>query len=291
MANVNPTNLASGFLPTLWTDAMLSYAEKQFRLKNLVTDFSSLASEMGSVIKVPQLNEPTSASAPTNSTAVVFQADDDAVGTITLDSHPYEARRIEDIASVQASSDLFDAYSKSLGYSVAKAVETEIATILKADTTNTAIDTGANDVLSTANVIAGLEVLWGNNIDAGAGDVYLFCSAHSYGKLLQEEEFTHYSKRGDDQNPNVSGALGMILGMPVFVSNDWVSAGADGTITASMFHRSSTGFAYSIDPRVQSQYNLEHIAFDVVADCVFGCDVLFVTTRVEFLCPFHLIFI
>lgn len=275
MANVNPTNLASGFLPTLWTDAMLSYAEKQFRLKNLVTDFSSLASEMGSVIKVPQLQEPTSASAPTDSSALTFEANDDAVGTITLDSHPYEARRIEDIASVQASSDLFDAYSKSLGFAIAKAVETEIATILRADSTNTHIDVTTSDSnLTTADVIAGLEVLWANNVDAGSGDVFLFCSPTAYGKLLQEEEFVHSLKRGDDQNPAVSGALGMILGMPVYVSNDWDSTGATTTECASMFHRSSTGFAYSIEPRVQSQYNLEYIAFDLVADCVFGADVL-----------------
>ena len=171
MSSVNQTTLASGFLPTLWTDAMLSYAEKQFRLKNLVTDFSSLASEMGSVIKVPQLQEPTAVGMTTNGDAVTFQNNDDAVATIDLDQHPYEARRIEDIASVQASSDLFEAYSKSLGYSVAKADEAHIATGIKADTTNTAIDTGASDVLTTANVIAGLEVLWGKNVDAGAGSL------------------------------------------------------------------------------------------------------------------------
>jgi hypothetical protein len=273
-ANVNPSNLVSGFLQSLWTEGMLKYAEKQFMLKNLVTDFTSLAGEGASIVKVPLLSEPTVADAPTNSTALTFQADDDAVGTITLDSHPYEARRIEDIAQAQASSDLFELYSKSLGYAVAKGVEAGISGIISADTTNTVIDTEASDVMSTAKLVAGFEVMLSKNVDPVAGDLYLAVSSGCYGDLLQEEEFTHALKRGDGTNPNVSGALGMILGMPVYIDNNLTSNGADGTITACMFHRSSTGFAYAIEPRVQSQYNLEHIAHDVVADCVYGCDVL-----------------
>lgn len=274
MANVNPTNLASGFLQSLWTEGMLKYAEKQFMLKNLVTDFTSLASGGASVVKVPLLTEATPIANPTNNTALTFQADDDAVGTITINSHPYEARRIEDIAQAQASSDLFELYSKSLGYSVAKGVEAEISAVIQASTTNADVALGANDTMTTPLLVDGFETMLSNNVDPVAGDLYLCVSPKVYGELLQEEEFTHAFNRGDGQNPNVTGSLGMILGMPVYIDNNLAGTGTANAECAYIFHRSAVGFAYAIEPRVQSQYNLEHIANDVVADCVFGCDIL-----------------
>lgn len=273
-ANVNPTNLASGFLQSLWTEGMLKYAEKQFMLKNLVTDFTSLASEGSAVIQVPLLDEPTIASAPTDSSALTFQADDDSVGSITLNQHPYEARRIEDIAQAQASSDLFELYSKSLGYSVAKGVESTISTIIQAASTNADIPLAADDTMTTAKLVAGFETMLENNVDPVAGDLFLCVSPKVYGELLQEEEFSHALKRGDGMNPSVTGALGMILGMPVYIDNNLAGTGVANAECAYIFHRSAVGFAYAIEPRVQSQYNLEYIAHDVVADCVFGCSVL-----------------
>ena len=275
MANVNPNNLASGFLQSLWTEGMLKYAEKQFMLKNLVTDFTSLASGGASVVKVPLLTEATVIANPTESTALTFQADDDAVGTITLDAHPYEARRIEDIAQAQASSDLFELYSKSLGYAVAKGVEAGISAVIQATASGNAdIALGAGTAMSTLKLVGGFENMLGNNVDPVAGDLYLCVSPKVYGDLLQEEEFSHALQRGDGMNPNVTGALGMILGMPVYIDNNLGSATTAGIECAYIFHRSAVGFAYAIEPRVQSQYNLEHIAHDVVADCVYGCDAL-----------------
>ena len=275
MANTNPTTLTAGFLQSLWTEGMLKYAEKQFMLKNLVTDFTSLASGGASVVKVPLLTEPTVADAPTDSSALTFDSGDSAVGTITLDSHPYEARRIEDIAQAQASSDLFELYSKSLGYSVAKGVEAEISAVIQATVSgNTDIGLPAGDAMTTATLVSGFENMLSNNVDPVAGDLFLCVSSGVYGDLLQEEEFSHALKRGDGMNPNVSGALGMILGMPVYIDNNLASTGTANAECAYIFHRSAVGFAYAIEPRVQSQYNLEHIAHDVVADCVFGCDAL-----------------
>ena len=68
MANVNPTNLTAGFLPTLWSEAVLKYTERNFRLRSLITDFSSLVSGSGASVNVPQIAEETANSAPTNST-------------------------------------------------------------------------------------------------------------------------------------------------------------------------------------------------------------------------------
>jgi len=273
-ANINPTTLASGFLQSLWEDAVQGYAEQRFRLRNMVMDYSSLASNGAEVVKVPLLVEKSSASAPTDSSALTFDASGDTVGTITIDNHPYEAVRIEDIAQAQASSDLFDAYAKQLGYSVAKGIEGYIEDTIVASTTNTVItvSTSAGN-LTASNVRAGMEVLWAENIDNTDGQTYLMCSPKAYSTLMDDADFAHALSRTDGQAPLLTGQVGVLYGCPTFVSSLW-SDGASGTVCASLFHKSAIGFACSIEPRVQAQYNLEYIATDVVCDAVCGCDAL-----------------
>ena len=41
MANVTKTT-AAAFIPEMWRDAILDYAERKFQLRNQVTDFSSM---------------------------------------------------------------------------------------------------------------------------------------------------------------------------------------------------------------------------------------------------------
>ena len=43
MANVTVTT-AANFIPEMWRDAILDYAERKFQIKNQVSDFSSLLS-------------------------------------------------------------------------------------------------------------------------------------------------------------------------------------------------------------------------------------------------------
>ena len=44
MAEVTLTT-AANFIPEMWSDAILDYAEREFRLVNQVTDLSSMVSE------------------------------------------------------------------------------------------------------------------------------------------------------------------------------------------------------------------------------------------------------
>ena len=52
--NVTPTT-AANFIPELWRDAILDYAERKFDLKNKVLDFSSLMSEGGDILHIPKV--------------------------------------------------------------------------------------------------------------------------------------------------------------------------------------------------------------------------------------------
>ena len=67
----------------------------------------------------------------------------------------------------------------------------------------------------------------------------------------------------------MSGALGMVYGMPVFVSSDWNDDSTTGGETASIFTKNSVAIAIQ-HLRVQSQYDINHLATSVVCDCLFG---------------------
>ena len=116
MANV--TNLtAAVFIPELWRDAILDYAERKFQLRNQVMDFSSELPN-GDVLHIPKVTEETAA-AKSRDTAVTYSANTDSEVTISVDQHHYEAKRIEDIVRVQESANLFGAYAQSMGYALA----------------------------------------------------------------------------------------------------------------------------------------------------------------------------
>ena len=59
------------FIPEVWEEAILDYAERQFRIKNQVTNVSDIAS--GDTIHVPRVSEESAATLSSGS-AVTFGA-------------------------------------------------------------------------------------------------------------------------------------------------------------------------------------------------------------------------
>ena len=60
MANVTVTT-AANFIPEMWRDAILDYAERKFQLRNQVTDFSSMVSGGGDILNIPKVAEEAAA--------------------------------------------------------------------------------------------------------------------------------------------------------------------------------------------------------------------------------------
>ncbi|MBC8304846.1 MAG: hypothetical protein H8E55_54920, partial [Pelagibacterales bacterium] len=95
MANVTTTT-AANFIPELWSDAILDYAERKFSLADKVMDFSSMVMSGSDNVNVPKVTE-ESTTAKAADTAVTYAANTDGTVQISLDQHHYNAKRIEDI--------------------------------------------------------------------------------------------------------------------------------------------------------------------------------------------------
>ena len=267
MANVT-VSTAVNFIPEMWRDAILDYAERKFMLRNQVTDFSSMVSGGGDVLNIPKIDEETAAAKSAGS-AVTYSANTDGVRQLTIDQHHYEAKRIEDIVRVQESADLFNAYAKSMGYALAKKVENFLATTLKGNTGNNT-DVATDNILLPAELRGGLEKFLDANHDYTDGETYLYVNPKVYMGLMGQGDFTEAQKRGDGVNPLVSGAVMEIYGMPVYASTDWSESGTDGTQIGTAFKKEAVYFGQQIAPRVQSAYDIDHLATSVVADVLFG---------------------
>ena len=267
MANVTVTT-AANFIPEMWRDAILDYAERKFQLRNQVSDFSSMLSNGGDVLNIPKVKEETAAAKSADS-AVTYSAQTDGVRQLSINQHHYEAKRIEDIVRVQESADLFNAYAKSMGYALAKKVESFLAATIKGASGNN-VGLNADDTFNTALFRFGLEKLLDAGHDYADGSFYMYASPKSYMSMLGLGEFTEAQKRGDEQNPLATGRIISAYGLPLYASTDWDEGGTSSSETASIFSRDSVYFAQQIAPRVQSAYGIDHMATSVVADVLFG---------------------
>jgi len=266
--NVTPTT-AANFIPEMWRDAILDYAERKFQLKNQVQDFSSMLAGGGDILHIPKVTEETAAS-KTAGTAVTYTNNTDGKVDLTVDQHHYEAKRIDDIVRVQESADLFNAYAKSMGYALAKKVENYLAVDVLQSATGNDVTLSADNTFTTALVRSGLQKLLDAGHDYTDGETFMYASPAAYMSLLSLGDFTEAQKRGDSENPNVSGKIIQAYGMSLFPSVDWDDDGGTGDESASIFKKESVYFAQQIAPRVQSSYDIDHLATSVVADVLFG---------------------
>ena len=276
--NVTPTT-AANFIPEMWRDAILDYAERKFVLRNQVLDFSSMLAGGGDTLNIPKVAE-EAAAGKTAGSAVTYTNNTDGTIALAVDQHHYEAKRIDDIVRVQESADLFNAYAKSMGYALAKKVENYLALEIQKGTGND-VQLGTDDVMTAALVRDGLEKLLDAGYDYGDGNTFMYASPKAYMSLLSLGEFTEAQKRGDAENPNVTGRLISAYGMELYPSVDWSEGGTASTETASIFRPEAIYFAQQIAPRVQSSYDLDHLATSVVADVLFGAALSHATSSTD----------
>ena len=269
MADGNVTiTTAASFIPEMWRDAILDYAERKFQIRNQVLDFSSMLAGGGDILNIPKVTEETAASKSAG-TAVTYTNNTDGVIQLAVDQHHYEAKRIEDIVRVQESADLFNAYAQSMGYALAKKVENYLALLVQGATGND-VSLSSDNTFTTALIRSGLQKLLDAGHDYTDGEHYFYCSPAAYMSLLSLGDFTEAQKRGDAENPLASGRIINAYGLEVYASTDWDDDGGSGDETATIFNKNSVYFAQQLAPRVQSSYDIDHLATSVVADVLFG---------------------
>ena len=157
-----------------------------------------------------------------------------------------------------------------MGYALAKKVENYLAVDILQAATGNDVTLAADNTATTSLVRTGLQKLLDAGVDYTDGETYLYGSPAFYMSLLSLGDFTEAQKRGDGVNPNVSGKVIQAYGMDIIASVDWDDDGGTGDESATIFNRNGVYFAQQVAPRVQSAYDIDHLATSVVADVLFG---------------------
>lgn len=272
------------FIPEIWADAVRAAFKKNMVLGNLGTDFSALIANGGDIVNVPSVADVAASAAKAKHTPVNYtNATEDSL-QITVQTHKYASAMLDDMGVVQSSSDLLSMYSDSIGYQLALGFDTDVEAALAL--TTECINIAGNTVAKTidAATLAHIsKVVMENNCPLSECTMVL--NPTLYSSLFRIDDFIHVSKTGAADMPN--GFVGSVMGMDVVLSNNITSTNHndavdsdDGALTNGnvlggfVVHNSALGYAFSKQPTMNAEYDIDYIAHKLVGDAIYGVKLL-----------------
>tara|TARA_R100000654_G_C2663171_1_gene124984 strand:- start:115 stop:1008 length:894 start_codon:yes stop_codon:yes gene_type:complete len=253
------------FVPEMWADSIYKYFEKNLVFKPFFDDYSSLVQGKGDAINIPEIQETTVATKSAN-TGVTYTTNTETSLQLLVDKHKYSAKMFEDIAMIQSNEQLFTKYSQSMSYGLAKAVDTDIETALQS--IQDSVSLSANNTLSKAKAEEAYATILGNDIDPA--ECAWFLNPTLYADVVANSGFTVGGTAEGFSGGQLSGNIGTLYGMPVFSTSLVSSGSGTGTEAGYLVHKSAVAVAVQQDIRVQSDYDISHLATSVVADVIYG---------------------
>ena len=269
------TTTGANFIPELWAEPIFKFYERKLKLKNSVDDYSALVKDAGDTVHIPKIQmDGTNDKAA--STAVTFSiAGTEGKVDLSINKHKYLANIFEDIATIQANSELLTKYTQMMGESLARGVETDLWAEL--DGFQTSQDLAADNTLAVADLESLLANLYGNDLDPN--NCSLAVNSTIMADIMNPSSgiasyFIRQDAVGGNGKELKTGAVGLIYGMDVFYSRAISTSGTDGTVVGACYPSDACVFAAQRDVRVQSQYDVENLGTKVVADMIYGAKLI-----------------
>ncbi len=268
------TTTGQNFIPELWAQPIYKFFLAKLKLRGSVDDYSSMVKGAGDTVHIPKIAiDGTETKAV--STAVTFSASGtEGKVDLSIDKHKYLANIFEDMALIQANSELISKYTKMFGEQLARTVEDDIWAEL--DGFQTQVDVNADNSFNADTLEAVLSSLYGQDIDPNTCSMVLNnqCLADFMNPSSGVASYFIRKDAGGDGGELRSGAVGLIYGMNVFYSRSISSSGTDGTVVGAVYPPEACVFAAQQDIRVQAQYDVEYLGTKVVADMIYGAKLI-----------------
>ena len=269
MAFLDKTTGAN-FIPELWAEPIYKFYKETNRLANSVDDYSALVSNAGDTVHIPKiaLKAPV---AKVKSTIVDFSTAATAGKVdLTIDKHYVVPELFEDFALVQSSSDLMSKYTRMMGESIARQVESDMWVEL--DGFQTRVDCSADNTMNADTLESVIATLY--QIDIDPNDCSMVVNNLLMGDIMNPSSgvaqyFIRRDASGEGQGLR-SGAVGLIYGMNVFHSAAIPTTGTDDLAVGAVYPKDACVFASQQGVRVQSQYDIAYLGTKVTADIIYG---------------------
>jgi len=266
MANITTTT-AANFIPEIWSAEVKRAVESNLTMAPLVVrDFEGDISTKGDTVHVVDISN-LSVGDKAASTDVTYEAVTEAKTDILIDKHKYAAFQEEDIVKAQSSIDLMTEYSNKVGYALAKQVDTDLLALYVA--LSQSVGTAGTDV-AEATFLTAIQYL--DNADAPETDRSAVFHANQKAGFLAVDQFVRYDATGigGQQNPIIKGQFGELYGVKIFFSTNVTQTGSPTGDHNLVFHKEAFTLAMQKDIRIQSQYDVDALAWKVVGDVLYG---------------------
>lgn len=270
------------FMPLVWGEKINDFFKDELVMADFFVNRSEELAGGGDSLTTPGLTEMT-ANAKTTATAVTLNSPTETAVTLTVDTWQEVSFAIEDIeaAQVKRSYVLQERYAQNAGYTVAKKLESAIATLfLSISTTVGASSTDLADS-EIREAIATLESL--STPGMYSGDVAFFLHPNTFWRQVQGIDKFSLAVNSPVNDPTAKKPAGTLYGIPVFVSpNVPAESGSSGRMNLlahrDTFHwatqplgvNSKGGMVGSGGIRVQGNYIPDYLSTLVTADIAYG---------------------
>lgn len=266
MANITVTT-AANFLPEIWSPEVKRAVESNLTMAKLVKrDYEGEIQKSGDTVHVVDISNLTVGN-KSASTDVTYEAVTEAKTSITIDKHKYAAFKEEDIVKAQSRIDLITEYSNKVGYALAKQIDTDLLNLY----VNLGQSVGADNTdITAATFLSAIQFL--DLADAPETDRAAVFTAGQKKAFLGVDQFVRYDATGigGQQNPIIRGQFGELYGVKVFFTTNVTTSGSPAGDHNLLFHKEAFALALQKDVRIQSQYDLDALAWKVVGDVLYG---------------------
>lgn len=263
MPNITPTTAAK-LIAEKWTKEIEKPFYKALYFQNLVTNRNDLASG-GSKLNIPFMST-YDARDKVAGTAVTYDANTETEIELTINKHKYLAFTIEDITKVQSNYALQELYRGAQKEALARAIDTDLASLHASAGTNIAGGATADDA-DILSVVQALDLANVPQTDR-AGIV----GAKVMGDLRAVNKYVAYDQTGQT-GLAVSGRANVphVYGMDIHMSNNVVD---DAVSTHNLFfHKSAIGLAIQLKPTYKMEDSVDVIGVKSVLHTIYGLGV------------------
>lgn len=222
----------ANFIPEVWSARLLQNLRKSYVFRPLLnTNYEGEITNVGDTVKIMT---PGAVTVSNYAGSVSYEDVQSTSQSLLIDQQKYWAFKVDDVDAAQANTNLIDAYMQEAANSLADTIDQNIAALYTAAGHTVALDVSSDDTGVRAALLEVSQKLDESNVPQSGR--WMVVSPRVFRSIKGASDYSPASEMGDAIK--MSGAIGMLEGFNIYVSNNVVvatqhkcMAGYQGSIT------------------------------------------------------------
>lgn len=255
----------SQYVQEKWTREIQQPFNKVLQAAKLVQDRSGLVSDGGDILNIP-FTATVNARQKAASTAITYDSPEGAPVTMNIDKHYYVGVLIEDIAKIQSSYALKEAFQQRMSEALARQIDTDLMSLYGSVGTTVAGGAAVDD----ADIIAVVTAF--DTADVPQSLRRGIIGANSKADLLGVNKYVAYDQTGKDGKAvdGSDGLVGSLYGMDIYYSGNVQTSTTGRNL---FFHKNALNLAKQQAPKLEMEYSVDYVGTKVLLHTVYGVGV------------------